>query len=211
MIWSRFDGANTIVQAAGYDAAGPRLASLRAPTAGTVKQPLSFSVAPLDVWSPLGGTTWSFGDGAAAEGVAVSHAYSRPGVYQVGVTSRDAVGNSTTATAKVTIFAKASAKRIVRFRGRRAQLKLHCPSTTSCGGNVRLIAAVLLPGHRGRHRRRTIAAAPFAIAPKAVTGVPLRLTKPGLAAALATGRGGLKAQLSGGGVKHRLVVLLKSK
>jgi PKD repeat protein len=158
-----------------------------------VRRPLSFSVSPLDVWSSLALTTWSFGDAATAEGVTVSHAYSNPGVYQVGVTSTDAVGNSASSTAKVTVFAKASAKRFVRFNGRRAQLKLHCPGTISCRGNVRLIAAVALPGHRGRHRRRPIAAAPFAIPPKAVTAVLLRLTKPGLASARAAGRRGLKA------------------
>jgi hypothetical protein len=47
------------------------------------------SVAPLDVWSGLGATSWSFGDGATAGDTRVSHTYAAPGNYNVTATSAD--------------------------------------------------------------------------------------------------------------------------
>jgi PKD repeat protein len=91
------------VQAAGYDAAGPLLRALAIPTTGTAGQPLSMSVAPLDRWSPLDATSWSFGDGASASATSVTHAYAAPGSYDVTVTGADALVNTTTATRTITI------------------------------------------------------------------------------------------------------------
>jgi hypothetical protein len=103
-VWQRLDSsANYIMQAAGYDAAGPLLQGLSAPATGTAGQPLSLSVAPLDVWSALGATSWSFGDGGAANATSVTHAYAAPGSYQVTVTSADVLANTTTATRTITI------------------------------------------------------------------------------------------------------------
>ena len=70
-VWWRSDGANQIVQAAGYDADAPTLRSISLPSSGTVGVPVSFSVMPIDVW-PISSTTFAFGDGAHAEGNAVS-------------------------------------------------------------------------------------------------------------------------------------------
>jgi hypothetical protein len=102
-VWERYNGANFIVQGAGYDAAGPLLRALSIPTTGIVGQPLSLSVAPLDVWSGLGATSWSFGDGASASATSVTHAYPAPGSYDVTVTSADALANTTTAKGTITI------------------------------------------------------------------------------------------------------------
>ena len=92
-VWERFNGSNYIVQAAGYDAAGPQLRALSIPGSGVARQTLSFSVSPLDVWSSLGPTSWSFGDGTGASGTAVTHAYSAAGSYRVTLTSADVLGN----------------------------------------------------------------------------------------------------------------------
>lgn len=94
-----------VVEAAGYDAAGPQMHSLSIPAGGTAGQPTSFSVSPLDVWSPLASTIWSFGDGGAAIGTSVTHSYSAPGTYQVSVTGIDGVANSSVASGTVTIAA----------------------------------------------------------------------------------------------------------
>jgi hypothetical protein len=102
-VWFRLDATNYVVQAAGYDAAGPLLRALSIPATGTVGQPLALSVAPLDVWSALGATSWSFGDGASASATSATHAYAAPGSYDVTVSSADALANTTTATRRITI------------------------------------------------------------------------------------------------------------
>lgn len=104
-VWQRFDGANQIVQAAGYDAAGPKLNSLAVPASGSAGAPLGFSVSPLDVWSPVTDVSWILGDGQSASGAAVTHAYSAAGSYAVQVTATDAVGNSSTASGGVLVGA----------------------------------------------------------------------------------------------------------
>ena len=90
------------IQAAGYDAAGPQLAD-SIPGAGVVGAPISFSVSPLDVWSALGATNWSFGDETGASGLSVTHTYARAGVYGVTVSSADVLGNSTSQAGTVVI------------------------------------------------------------------------------------------------------------
>jgi hypothetical protein len=54
------------------------------------------------VWSPVT-TSWSFGDGALADGLNVQHAFRRAGAFTVRVTAADAVGNTATAARRVTI------------------------------------------------------------------------------------------------------------
>ena len=208
-VWSRFDGANSIVQSAGYDAAGPRLRSLLIPTAGTVRQPLAFSVSPFDVWSAIGSVNWSFGDGATASGAGVSHTYASPGVYPVSVTAADALANASAASGTVTIFAKASAARFARVRRGRALLRLHCPSTAGCEGEVRLIAGVKVRRHHhSLGKRLAIGSAAFAIPARQTTTVAVKLSAKGRMAVSQAGRKGLKAQLTGTGVKHRLVLMV---
>jgi len=101
--WDRFSSSNYLVEAAGYEAAGPFLNGLSIPSAGIAGQPLAFSVSPLDVWSALGETKWSFGDGAAATGTSVTHTYAAAGTFPVTLTSADALGNASSASATVTI------------------------------------------------------------------------------------------------------------
>jgi hypothetical protein len=106
-LWLRFDEKSKVIlaEAAGYDAAGPGLNALTIPASGTVGQPLSFSVSPFDVWSALGATTWSFGDGASSAGASVAHAYAASGTYTVTVTSLDSLGNPSSAQSAVAISA----------------------------------------------------------------------------------------------------------
>jgi PKD repeat protein len=103
VVWWRSNGANEIVQAAGYDADAPTLGNLSIPASGIVGTPVSFSVKPFDVW-PIASTTFSFGDGAEAVGVGVSHAYTTPGTYRVTVTSKDAAASTVTASGEITIL-----------------------------------------------------------------------------------------------------------
>jgi hypothetical protein len=100
--WLRSDGANQIVQAAGYDAAPPVFAGVSIPATGTVGVPVAFSASPFDVW-PIVSTSFGFGDGGAAGGASVSHAYSAPGTYLVTVTASDAAGTAVAASGAIVI------------------------------------------------------------------------------------------------------------
>jgi PKD domain-containing protein len=211
-VWAREDGANTIVQAAGHDGRGPELRSLLIPAAGTVRQVLAFSVSPFDVWSAIGPARWDFGDEAGGGGNVVTHRFDRPGTYPVTVTAADDLGNSSAASGSVRIYPKPSAARNVRVRHRKGLLRLRCPSPAGCEGALRLIAAVEVGrGERKATRRRRIGRADFEIPGAATTTVRVPIIAKGRAAAAAAGRRGLKAQLTGPGVKHRIVVLYLAK
>ncbi len=107
--WLRSDGMNTIVQAAGYDGAGPQLRGLLVPETVTRGAAASYALSPLDVWSPVSATGWSFDDGTVAAGASVSHAFGAAGAHLVTVTATDALGNATSATRLVTVVAPAPA------------------------------------------------------------------------------------------------------
>lgn len=205
--WARDDDVNTIAQAAGFDGAGPLVGGLSVPAAGTITQPLRFSVAPFDVWSPINTIGWNFGDGGGAQGAVVEHAYASAGTYPVAAAAADAFGNGGSAAAMVTIYRKPAAGRNVRVRRKRALLRLRCPSPAGFSGVLRLVAAIEAE-RRGRviRSRRTIGRVHFSI-PGGRSTVPVRLTRPGLRAVRGAGRRGLRTQLTGPGVRHRLVVL----
>lgn len=86
---------------AGFDGSGPQLDALQIPSSTHVGVPVAFSVAPLDVWSGVASTVWSFGDGASADGTSVSHAFAAAGTYPVTVTSTDALGNTTSSDSRM--------------------------------------------------------------------------------------------------------------
>jgi hypothetical protein len=208
-VWSRDNGSNDVVQAAGYDGAGPQLRSLSIPGVATVAQPVSFSVAPFDVWSAVPSIGWAFGDGEGAYGASTAHSFGSPGTFQVTVTAADALANTGDAQASITVYPKARAGRIARVRRKRAMLRLYCPSPAGCEGSLRLIA-----GMRVRHRRHlvgrrvTIGRASFSIPGGRASTVPVRLNHRGVVLVGRASRRGLKAQLTGPGVRHRVVVLL---
>jgi hypothetical protein len=86
-----------------YDATGPVMSGLSIPATGTVGVPVTFAVSPLDAWSAVSATQWSFGDGASAIDQTVSHTYAQPGTYTVGVTAADILGNPSISTGTITI------------------------------------------------------------------------------------------------------------
>jgi PKD domain len=208
-VWSRFDGAKKIVQAAGFDGGGP-LQSVSIPSAGTVRQPLSFAVSLFDVWSAIGPVGWSFGDGEGAAGTAAAHAYPRPGTYQVTVSGSDELGHMTTTSTALRIYPKPRVGRNVIVRRGGARLRLYCPSPAGCQGSIRLVAPTSIKQNgRPKGSRRQIGKASFSVPGARTSVVIVRLTRKGKAAVGATGRKGLKAQLTGPGAKHRIVVLYK--
>ncbi|HXD55909.1 MAG TPA: PKD domain-containing protein [Solirubrobacteraceae bacterium] len=94
-----------VVEWAAHDVTGPLLNGLSIPAGAVVGVPVAFSVTPLDAFSALGASTWSFGDGGSATGPIVNHTFSRPGTFAVGLSSADALGNATAATGTITVTA----------------------------------------------------------------------------------------------------------
>ena len=86
-----------------YDGAGPYMSGASIPTAGTVGVPVTFSVSPLDAWSPVTETDWSFGDGTSAVDEAVTHTYTQPGTYTVTISAADTLGNPGITSGTITI------------------------------------------------------------------------------------------------------------
>lgn len=101
--WTQGPGP-VVLHVRGYDATAPALSGVGIPANATVGAPAAFSAASSDLWGPLT-TSWSFGDGAGANGAAVQHAYARAGRYGVTVTVTDAVGNTATQSGTVTVTA----------------------------------------------------------------------------------------------------------
>jgi hypothetical protein len=104
--------------AAGLDAAGPRFEALDIPATGRDDRPLSMSIVPLDVWSPVASTSFAFGDGTGAPGPAAKHRY-KAGTYTVEASATDAVGNSSIASQRL----KVSDATKPRIRGLRVRPK----------------------------------------------------------------------------------------
>jgi hypothetical protein len=104
--WVSTNSEKDFVQVAGYQAGGPQLEALQAPTEGQAGAPLAFSASPLSVWSTVVSTTWSWGDGSPdTSGTGVTHVFNAPGTYQVSVSATDALGNTTNATRTIIIHA----------------------------------------------------------------------------------------------------------
>lgn len=195
-VWEQTTLTTSFVQSAGYDAAGPQLRSLSVPAAGNARQPLSFSVSPLDVWSAFGGTSWGFGDGNSASGTSATHTFANVGSYQVTLTSADSLGNTTSTSATISIRPCASAARLVRVKGGRALLKLKGRGGAPCRGVVKLSL-------RKGHKRLLIGKATFSVAAGKSQVVPVKLSKQGAALLRHAGPKGLKARLSGTSVAGR--------
>jgi PKD domain len=102
-VWDSGNGTSNEILGAGYVATGPLLNCVAIPGEGTAGQPVSFAVAPLDVWSISGKTSWSFGDGTTASGTTATHTYTAAGTYEVTLHSADTLGNVTSTAGKITI------------------------------------------------------------------------------------------------------------
>lgn len=209
-VWSRDNEVNTIVQAAGFDGAGPTFPSLSIPAAATIRQPVRFAAATFDNWSPVRSIDWSFGDGGeAAAGGSVEHTFANPGTYPISILTADNLGNTGAAAGTITIYRLPNAGRNVRVRRGRALLMVHCPSTAGCTGVVRLIARVQLRRNgRSFAKRAEIGRAQFSVPGPGTTAVPIRLTRPGQAALREAGSKGVRTQLTGPGIQHRLLLLV---
>ncbi|HMI82236.1 MAG TPA: PKD domain-containing protein [Solirubrobacterales bacterium] len=116
------EGTDTVVQAAGYDAAPPTLPAPSVPATAFVGDAAPFSAAPIDVWSSVS-VGWEFGDGQTGTGASLSHAFGSPGVFSVKATATDTVGNSASKSSTVTVSAKPVKRLITGVTNRWAPFK----------------------------------------------------------------------------------------
>jgi PKD domain len=103
-IWNASANAVTRLDASILDATPPAIGRLVVPGTARPGRRVRFSVAATDALSSLAQPPlWRFGDGATARGLAVRHAYRRPGRYRVTVTVTDLARNQATATAAILV------------------------------------------------------------------------------------------------------------
>ena len=153
---------------------------------------------------------WNFGDGGeGAAGSSVEHTFANPGTYPISILTADNLGNTGSAAGTITIYRLPNAGRNVRVRRGAALVMVHCPSPAGCTGVVRLIARVKLKRNgRSFAKRVQIGRAQFSVPGPGTTPVPVKLTRPGRAAVQEAGTKGVRTQLTGPGIQHRLLLLL---
>jgi hypothetical protein len=103
--WRHFGTSQTNLEWAAFDHAPPSLAGASIPEHAVAGVPVLFSASPLDAFSALEPSSWGFGDGGAASGSSVSHAYAAPGTYTVTLKSSDVLGNAASVTGTVSVAA----------------------------------------------------------------------------------------------------------
>jgi PKD repeat protein len=177
-----------------------------------MRQPVRFAAATFDNWSSVASIGWAFGDGGeGAFGPAVEHTYAAPGTYPISITAADDRANTRSTAGSITIYRLPNAARNVRVRRGVATLMVHCPSPAGCTGVLRLIARVQLERNgRSFGKRAQVGKKQFSIG-QGTSPVAVKLTRPGVAALLEAGRKGLRTQLTGPGIQHRLVLLLPAR
>jgi hypothetical protein len=90
------------IQSAAQDAAPPTLAAVAVPPNGQALAPIGMAAAASDRLTPIS-FHWDFGDGTAADGNAVSHAFGAAGAFTVNVRVTDGVGNAVSAARSVLV------------------------------------------------------------------------------------------------------------
>ncbi len=199
-------GASSVVQAATYDAIAPQVRGLAIPASGPAGKPLPFSVSATDTWSALGAIDWRFGDNSSAAGASTTHAYKKPGSYEVTVAAADGAANTTSASGRIAIW-QVKGKRVARVKRGKARLRLRCHGPVRCQASARL--SVKVGSKRGKRRStwRGIGKGGFKIAARKAKTISIKLKPRGLKRLRGVGPAGLKVRLSGTGVKTRTVVL----
>ena len=104
---SRTAPQRVLVESADLAPTGPVLTNLQVPAKATVGVKASFSVSPR-AWNapPAGLPLWKFGDGTSTTGAQVGHTFGATGMSTVSVAQRDAAGNVSTSSGKVSVGAR---------------------------------------------------------------------------------------------------------
>jgi PKD domain-containing protein len=106
-VWNRTAAQRVLVESADLAPTGPVLTNLQVPAKTTVGVKASFSVSPRAWNAPLAGPPlWRFGDGTSTTGAQVGHTFGGSGTFTVSVTQRDAAGDVSTSSGKVSVGAR---------------------------------------------------------------------------------------------------------
>ncbi len=102
--WTIKNAAGDEVFAGGLDSgAPPELSSVSVPSAALLGVASAFTAHATDTMG-VRGVHWSFGDGTAADGESVSHAYASAGTFTATATATDRAGNTTSATRSIVVL-----------------------------------------------------------------------------------------------------------
>jgi len=200
-------GAATIVLRR-IDGVAPAL-SLSVPGSAAAGTPVRLTVATADASAPVE-VRWDLGDGATAQGTAVSHAYATAGTRTVAVTATDAAGNAASATATIHIEdhvrprisgAQLTATRFRVARGatalvaarRRPAAGTTVKLTLSEAARLQIAVVRLRAGHRVHGRCRTTAHRGRRCVARRTTGTLSRQLRAGADAVPFSGRLGRRA------------------
>ena len=102
-VWTRSDGANTIIQSSRLDATSPVISAVNVPSAANAGDQVQMSITADDRWSALSPPTWNFGDGTTGSGAVTHHAYTSGGTFTVTATQADAAGNTVSAQRTISV------------------------------------------------------------------------------------------------------------
>ncbi len=203
--WARADaGTNRHLEVVVGDATAPEQRSVTVPESATTGEPVPMTADAVDTFAPSLTTGWNFGDGAAATGASVTHAYTRAATYTVTATSADLFGNAARTTREIVVTDPPSPPPEVRppvvtapliearLAGRTVTLnaKLTLRKGKRCSGTVRATTAF-----GGRTYRTTLRLATKNGACRATGTIKLKKT-PSL-------RTKLRVTVSGGQAKSR--------
>jgi hypothetical protein len=201
-----WQGEPLMTQAAVFDATDPRFDSLSIPSQVRAGRPELFAASPFDAWSLASPPIWSFGDGSGAAGSSVDHSFQSAGRFVLTVTTSDEAGHSTTASTTVEVTpALAVSGRFVKVRNGKARVRLECPGTALCHGNVLLSRRV--KAKTGRRVTRVIGQTVVAIPGGAERTVMIKLRPRSLRPRGDAAGKGLPARISGDAIEPRSVVL----
>jgi PKD repeat protein len=139
-----------------FDASPPVLAAPSGPATAVAGTAATFSASAGDASGPPS-LSWTFGDGATATGASVSHAWSAPGTYTIGVTATDTVGQRSATSAQIvvspapahdTTAPKLTKVKLSPATIHRRKLRTTLKLTLSEAARVTATVTAKVPGHR---------------------------------------------------------------
>ena len=181
--WMRVHAGSSlpVVDTADLLGSGPILQAVTVPRRAVARVPVTFRVSAVPWAAPIAGAPrWRFGDGAAADGATVTHAYATPGTYSVSVEATDAAGGTSTAATSIVVSAPTRPRNTVRpaIHGRpRVGARLVCVRGSWVGTPPMQFTYAWL-----RDRRRIAAGRAHRVAPLdagTVLACRVRATNPG--------------------------------
>jgi hypothetical protein len=103
-VWQQHDADGYRVYTSDYDGVAPSISGIDVPDTVPLGATAAMSVSVADRLTGAN-VSWSFGDGARADGAGVTHTYRSAGPREVTITAYDGVGNTATITRTINVLA----------------------------------------------------------------------------------------------------------